>query len=360
MDRTEQLEALRREAKEIGLFLPVQDDVSPIAGQTVLHGKTLASRAALLMQPVYDADEQGAPTEKTVQRYCDAVRARCCGLVWTEPVAFTPDSRRDPNQLMLTPENKGKFMSMLYEIRQAAKAAHGTAPVFVLLLDHAARNALTPVTMEQSSVLPTEAPVITDDALLHLIVDCGAAAEIAEQAGFEGIALNAADRSLFGESLAAFHREGMFGGDFDDRTRFVRDCYTAMNVGAKNVFFSIALTLSDGIPQPDGWGMAFETESHPDLYEPALLTKILRELYGVQLVCCTVGIPGVNWMQAEEPERESIRVSRLCTCIAMLDSDRQQNVDLIVPQTDAASVPFDCLAAGMIAGEFASFAGFAG
>ena len=360
MTITEQISALRSEAKDIGLFLPLQEDTAILDEQIQLHGKTLASRSALLMQPVYDADETGAPTEETVRRYCEAVRGKCFGQVWTEPVAVTAEGRRDIHQLMLTNENKGKFMSMLYEIRQAAKQAHGAAPVFIVLLDHAARNALTPVTMEQSTVLPTEAPVITDETLTRLIVSCGEAALAAEQAGFEGIALNAADRSLFGESLAAFHREGIFGGDFDDRTRFVRDCYTAMFVAAKNVFFSIMLTLSDGIPQPDGWGMAFETESHPDLYEPALLTKILHELYGVKLVCCKTGIPGVNWMQAEEPERESVRVSRLCTCIAMLDSDRQQNVDLVVPETDAKSVPFANLAAAMIFGEFASFAGFTG
>ena len=128
----------------------------------------------------------------------------------------------------------------------------------------------------------------------------------------------------------------------------------------QKLLFSVRLSLSDGIAQPDGWGMAFEDEAAPDLYEPALLLKILQTLYEVKLVLCTAGIPGVNWMRAEEPEEELITVSRLCTCIAMLDSDMQQNIYLIVPEQKTEMIPFENLAAGMIIGEFASFAGYLG
>ena len=65
-------------------------------------------------------------------------------------------------------------------------------------------------------------------------------------------------------------------------------------------------------------------------------------------------------MFAAEPEAEILRVSRLCTCIAMLDSDMQQNVQLIVPEIPSDDIPFANLASGMIAGEFASFGGFLG
>ncbi|MBQ3940494.1 MAG: hypothetical protein II723_05210, partial [Oscillospiraceae bacterium] len=90
-----------------------------------------------------------------------------------------------------------------------------------------------------------------------------------------------------------------------------------------------------------------------------LLLNILRELYGVELVSAGIGIPGINWMRAESPEDELIRVSRLCTCIAMVDSNLQEDVRLIVPDL-CEEIPFANLAAGMIGGAFASFAGYTG
>lgn len=353
------IEAYRKQARETGVFLPLADDTAPLFTETEFNGRPVRSRIVLQPEAAFDADENGAPTAATVSRYCEAVKACCCGIVWIEPTAFTADGRADAHQLLLNADTAPQFAAMLSAIRAASQAAHGSAPQIILTLSHAGRRALSPVRMTQPDSPADTTPEITDDALLHLIVDCGAAAAAAEAAGFDGAALHAADRSLFGESLAAYHRDGRFGGDFDDRTRFVRDCYTAMRVAAAKLSFAIRLSLSDGIPQPDGWGMAFEVESHPDVYEPCLLLNILRELYGVELVSAGIGIPGINWMRAESPEDELIRVSRLCTCIAMVDSNLQEDVRLIVPDL-CEEIPFANLAAGMIGGAFASFAGYTG
>ena len=70
-----------------------------------------------------------------------------------------------------------------------------------------------------------------------------------------------------------------------------------------------------------------------------------------------IGIPGVSWMNGA-PEPELIRVSRLCTCIAMVDSNLQENVQLILPESGMQEIPFEHLSAGMIGGEFASFAAY--
>ncbi len=354
-----ELAELEAEAREIGVFLPLEYETASLDAKGQLHGRTVENRAVLLMQPVYDADETGAPTKATVARYCDAVRAKQYGLLWTEPIAVTPEARAHAHQLMLTEENASAFAALVQAVREASEAAHGSAPMQIALLGHAGADALTKVALEPMADAQ-EVTVLTDEALLLLAASCGSAAAYAEKAGFSGIALDAGDSSLFAVSLAAFHRDGRFGGDFDDRTRFLRDCYTAMHLAVKDAFLTIRLSLADGLPQPGGWGMGYENPDAPDLYEPTLLLEILRALYGVELVCCAVGTAPYHWMQAEKAEREIVRVSRLCTCIAMLDSNRQQNVQLIVPQTDASEIPFPHLAAGMIAGEFASYAGYTG
>ena len=88
-----------------------------------------------------------------------------------------------------------------------------------------------------------------------------------------------------------------------------------------------------------------------------MLLNVLHALYGVTLVSCTIGIPGVSWMNGA-PEPELIRVSRLCSCIAMIDSNLQENVQLILPESGMQEIPFEHLSAGMIGGEFASFAAY--
>lgn len=350
---------LQEQARNIGVFFPLIEQTDALEESEDVHGKCVVNRAVLCMQPGNDADENGAPTDETLARYITAVSQKQYGIVWIEPAAVTADARYFERGLVLCEENTDAFRALVTAIQNASASAFGTVPLIVALLDHAGHHALKPAAMEHSDSLPTDAPILPDDALTEIMLACGAAAKTAETAGFSGVALNAADRSLFGESLAAFHRDGKFGGDFDDRTRFLRDCYTAMKmVTTDQLFFTIRLCLSDGIEQPDGWGMAFEDLSAPDLYEPALLVKILQALYGVKLVLCSIGIPDVNWMLAPDRESDLIRYSRLCTCVAMLDSDMQQNVQLILPELESAEIPFDHLAAGMIQGEFASFAGF--
>lgn len=359
MKRMSDINAIRVEASKTGLFLPLIESTDAITAPAELHGRSLPNRAVLQMTGGYDADENGAPTAATVQRYTEAVSETCYGIVFLEPAAVTPEARTEVGQLMLIPALQEAFQSFCAAIKEASLAAHGTAPLIVALLDHAGHHALIPAAAECSQNFPTDAPLISDDEMTQLVISCAEAAKAAAQAGCDGIALNVTGRNLFGESLAAFHREGRFGGDFDDRTRFVRDCYTAMKLSAGNLFFSIRLCLSDGLPQPDGWGMSMSGNA-PDIYEPSLLLKILHELYGAELISCEIGIPDINWLAAAEAEPEIVRLSRLCTCVAMVDSNLQQNVQLILPELAGQGIPFANLAAGMIAGEFASFAGFLG
>lgn len=356
-----QISEIREQASDIGVFFPLSYETDSLAMPGELHGQAIATRNVLMMQCGHDADASGAPTAQTVARYQAAVLEKQYSVVLLEPAAIAENARRHENDLVISEQTQQAFAHLIEAIKQTAQEQYGTEPLIVALLDHAGHRALYPVSMEHSPSLPTDARILTDDELTALVINCGHAAKFAEQAGADGVALNAADRSLFGESLAAFHRDGKFGGDFDDRTRFVRDCYTAMKMlTADSLFYTIRLTLSDGVPQPDGWGMAFEDSTAPELYEPALLLKIMQTLYGIELVFCAIGIPQINWMLAAEPESDLIRMSRLCTCVAMLDSDLQQNVQLVVPEISSDDIPFANLASGMIAGEFASFGGFLG
>lgn len=354
-----ELEKLRKEASAEGLFLPLSEDLSVLDTPVVMHGLDLPNRTVLQMHRVYDADANGAPTALTTARYVDAVKEHCYGMIWTEPLAISPDARAYKNQLVLSEANLAAFSALCDAIHTAAMETHGRAPVVIALLDHSGRRALIPVTTERSRELPTAAAQLPDEEITKIVVNCGVCARVAEEAGFSGAALNAVGRNLFAESLAAFHRKGRFGGDFDNRTRFLRDAFTSMKQMTRDTLLTLRLCLSDGLPKPNGWGMSFSAPSEPDISEPTMLLQVLKMLYGIELVACQIGIPNINWMGAAETEPEIVCVSRLCDCVAQLDSNLQQNVQLIMPQYPLQTIPFRNLAAGMIAGEFATFAGFA-
>ncbi len=359
MELEKQIAELREEAAEVGVFFPIQNETEILDAKTVLHQLPIENRRVLTMPCGKDATADGAPSDLTVKRYSDAILAQPYGIVVLEPAAIHPDARETEADLVFAEENAESFRALMEAIKRTSKDAHGFEPVIVALLNHAGHHALKPAAFDHSTTLPTNAPLLADEELTKLLIACSDAAKLADRLGVNGIGINAADRSLFGESLAAFHRDGKFGGDFDDRTRFVRDCYTAMKmVVSEKMFFTIRLCLSDGIPQPDGWCMAFEDSSAPDLYESTLLLQILRTLYQMKLVICTIGIPDINWMCEPVPESALIRYSRLCTCVAMLDSDLQENVQLVIPELNTEEIPFANLASGMIAGEFATFGGF--
>ena len=353
------IDEIRETASKTGVFLPIIHACDALSEAAELHGVSLPNRAVLQITGGFDADENGAPSGETIERYVNAVRKRRYSIVFFEPAAITADARSQEQQFILSERTQSAFAKLCNAVREASVEAHGDSPLLVALLDHAGHRALSPSAAECSPNYPSEAALLTDEDLTRLVITCGEAAKAAESAGFNGAALNVSGRNLFGESLAAFHRDGKFGGDFDDRSRFVRDCYTAMKMTTESIFFSIRLCLCDGLPQPDGWGMSMDSNA-PDIYEPSLLLNILRTLYGVELVSCEIGIPGINWLTEAEAESELIRLSRLCTCVAMVDSNLQQNVQLVLPELADQEIPFENLAAGMISGEFASFAGYLG
>ena len=349
------LESLRSTASRLGIFLPLTEDTSSILQPLTLHNFALKNRAATMVSPVFDADENGAPTQATIARYVKAAQSRACGMLWSEPIAVSLEARCDNHQLVLSDENQSAFSALCEAIRKAAS----NDIILVALLDHAGRKALSPIAFEQCPLFDAKPEILEDTAITPIVASCGIAAKNAAAANFNGVALNICDRNLFAESLAAYHRDGNFGGDFDDRSRFVRDCCTAIRLMANEAFLSLRLCLSDGLPQPYGFGMAFEDQSAPELSESVLLIQILQALFDVQMVACEVGLSDQSWLCSEEKEDAILPTGRLCTCTAMLDSALQQNITLLLPQSAVHNdVPFDNLAAGMISGEFASIAGY--
>ena len=101
--RLRALDDLSAKAQELGLDLPIDTDLAPLA-QKVRIGASETPNA-LAVQPMEgcDATPGGAPDALTVRRYLRFAGGGA-GLLWFEATAVLPEARANPRQLLLVPE----------------------------------------------------------------------------------------------------------------------------------------------------------------------------------------------------------------------------------------------------------------
>jgi len=125
------------------------------------------------------------------------------------------------------------------------------------------------------------------DALIH-------GAELAEQAGFDGVDIKCCHRYLNSELLSAYQREGRYGGSLENRTRLLRESVAgAMESCGKDFLVSSRLNVYDGFPHPYGFGVKPEGSTDFDPTEPIWLLQQLQKS-GVKLLNITMGNPYFN------------------------------------------------------------------
>ena len=172
MELEMQIDELREEASDIGLFFPMHYDTDALNHETQLHGHTVGNRSVLLMQPALDAAENGGPSEETVRRYENAVREKAYGIVVIEPTGISADAREFDRELAISEENAASFQALIDAVKAASEEAHGFAPLVIALLNHAGHHALKPAALDISASLPHDVPLLKDEELNALLITC--------------------------------------------------------------------------------------------------------------------------------------------------------------------------------------------
>lgn len=123
---------------------------------------------------------------------------------------------------------------------------HGFAPLIVSQLTHSGRyvktnNTPTPVIAQHNAWIEKEHPlpdscVISDDRLKYYEEQFGKGAALAKRSGFDGVDIKCAHFYLASELLSAYERSGEYGGCFENRTRFIRNCLRAAKPAADQNF----------------------------------------------------------------------------------------------------------------------------
>ncbi|TWT98144.1 NADPH dehydrogenase [Botrimarina colliarenosi] len=313
--------------KELGVTLPFDETVeagaaSPLGQPIDSDAGVIGNRFAILPMEGWDGETNGLPTDLTRRRWRNFGLSGA-GLIWGgEAVAVRHDGRANPNQLMLNDETAAAIESLRAELVDEHRKAFGSDDGLCvgLQLTHSGRYArpndkkrLEPRVAYRHPVLDPragvtdDAAILTDDELDQLVDDFIAAAVLAQKIGFAFVDVKHCHGYLGHELLSGFDRPGKYGGDFEGRTRFLRNIVAGIRAAAPGLAMGVRLSIFDFSPYkpgPDGDGVpdvpgayryAFggDGQGGIDLTEPSKFLSLLKEL-GIRLVCTTAGSPYYN------------------------------------------------------------------
>jgi 2,4-dienoyl-CoA reductase-like NADH-dependent reductase (Old Yellow Enzyme family) len=320
----------RARLKQLDLALPF--DAQLESGPESLLSQPLKSvcgpignRWCILPMEGWDGTSDGRPSDLTRRRWRNFGLSGA-KLIWGgEAVAVRMDGRANPNQLLINEQT----LPELCELREGLQSAHrerfdSTDDLLIgLQLTHSGRFArpsdkrhLQPQTayrhpvLDQKFGITDDGPLLSDDDLKRMIDDFVVAARLSFAAGYRWVDIKHCHGYLGHELLSGFDRPGLFGGSFENRTRFLRNIVAGIRAEAPGLGIGVRVSVFDFVPfQP---GLSSERTGVPsitgpyhyafggdgtglgiDFEEPQKFLELLKSL-GMDLVCTTCGSPYYN------------------------------------------------------------------
>jgi 2,4-dienoyl-CoA reductase-like NADH-dependent reductase (Old Yellow Enzyme family) len=215
----------------------------------------------------WDGTATGGITDEVVRRWQRFGESGAKLIYGGEAMAVRPDGRANPNQLIITEENKAGLAT----IREALVAAHheryGAADDLVIgfQLTHSGRFckpndkfrmeprvAYRHPILDRKFKVTTDEQVWTDSEIEQLIGNYVQAARIAADVGADFVDIKHCHGYLLHEFLSAFTRPGKYGGSFENRTRILRDIISGIRAGGNKIEIGVRLSAFDFVPfKPD-------------------------------------------------------------------------------------------------------------
>jgi 2,4-dienoyl-CoA reductase-like NADH-dependent reductase (Old Yellow Enzyme family) len=189
-----------------------------------IHTKTAPNRIVYHPMECCDADENGNPTELTLERYRKFAEGKP-GLIFVEGCKVTKESHGRVRDLGAEPHNIEGLGKIVDTIREVSP---DTLILFQISHDGRRSGSFSRVV----SVYPTDDPrihVLTTDELIAIEDMFAESAWVVEQAGGDGIDFKNCNGYLGSEVLRpANNRTDGYGGSFENRTRFFRETVDKM------------------------------------------------------------------------------------------------------------------------------------
>lgn len=297
------LAELRDRAEQLQAYIPLSDDTSVLREHVPFGAAVLQNRLGIAPLEAADSLPNGAPSERTVQRYRRYAEGGA-GLIWIEATAIAPEARNGVRQLMLTADTLDDFKTFAASVHEAGLAKNGYAPYLVLQAHHSGRysspgGVSKPLAAYRHPVLDQGLPmnddcVVSDAYLRQVEEEFGVFAGLAKEAGFDAVDVKCCHGYLLPELTSAWTRQGAYGGCFENRVRLLCNAVAASRVHDTPTFQTTArIGVYDGLPWPYGFGVQEHGDAAPDMTESIRLVRLLHEKYGLDAVNLTVGNPCV-------------------------------------------------------------------
>ncbi len=265
----------RKQVAVLGLELPCEDSIVPGGGsplvqpvnQVLINGKRIGNRYAIHPMEGWDGTTTGGVTEemrRRWQRFGESGAKLICG---SEAMAVRPDGRANPNQLIITAENKSGLAELVQILQNAHKERYGTIADLVIgfQLTHSgrfcrpvdkkrweSRVAFRHPILDKKFNVTSDEQVLSDGEVEQLIQDYIKAARIAWEVGADFVDIKHCHGYLLHEFLGAHTRPGKYGGSFENRTRILREIIEGIRADGNQIEFGVRLSVFDKVPhRPD-------------------------------------------------------------------------------------------------------------
>jgi NADPH2 dehydrogenase len=309
---------LEEDIRARGVAVELASGADALLSPITIGGRTAGNRLAVQPMEGCDGEPDGFPGELTFRRW-ERFGAGGAKLIWGEATAVVPEGRANPRQLLIDERTAPALGEMLKRTRRAHKERFSRDDDLLvgLQLTHSGRFS-HPEPLIAQHAPPLDAvkhisddhPVLTDEYLEELEEKYVDAAALAAAAGFDFVDIKQCHGYLLNELLGGHARDGAYGGDFEGRTRFVRNVVAKIRAKLGSIILIASrMNVFDGPPfgaDADGigrctsvghypWGFGHDAEepTEPDLQEPLRLIGMLRNI-GVSLINVTMGSPYWN------------------------------------------------------------------
>lgn len=294
---------LKNMMDELGVSLPISEDISVLGEKISIGSLTSPNRFVALPMEGADAADDGGPSELTFRRY-ERMALGGAGIIWLEACAVQQDGCSNPKSLLINECNLNRYKELVDRIRQAARESNQHEVICILQLTHSGRYSKpfgkpSPIITHHNPALdalqnlPDDYPIVSDDALDQIQASFIKSAILARRAGFDGVDIKSCHGYLVSGLLAAHTRTGKYGGAYENRTRFLKETIALIKKESPSLIMTTRMNAFDGTPYPYGFGVSRDDADIPDLSEPIQLAKELVSM-GVPILNISIGNPYFN------------------------------------------------------------------
>jgi len=332
----------RNHIASLGVELPCDDQIlrapeSPLSQPSTnvtINGKYIGNRVAIQPMEGWDGTTTGGATEEMLRRWHRFGESGAKLIFGGEAMAVRADGRANPNQLILSDENKAGIAKLRETLITAHRERYGSADDLVIgfQLTHSgrfcrpndkqrweSRVAYRHPILDKKFNVTSDAQVLNDGEIEELIECYIRAAGLASDIGADFVDLKHCHGYLLHEFLGAHTRPGKYGGSFENRTRILREIISGIRAAGNRIDIGVRLSAFDFVPfKPDpaqsqpgklgsgvpedfcdclpyqfGFGVSTSNPIEYDLTETFRFAELCVEL-GVKLLNLSAGSPYYN------------------------------------------------------------------